>query len=567
MNTNAYSSPHSSVSNLEIIKPHFFPGQYLNDDDLQSIVKWAEKRLELQPMSNTWGIVCGLRMSPAVNARKNEPQLNISSGYGLDACQRLCVVDSSINIPLPTGPCASCESSDENIQLGPYGNIPRNELAVFDYFLEPCDIDARKSVGASKDGTRNCSVVRFKVGAKVSWKRVYFPLEETTSSTPAKEDSPELKLLDELQKLPWWKDDEPATIKNHQEQIKNWLTSKTKQFPELLRNWPMMLQEKVGGSTFQLEALVELLSWMCFSLRMPSECCPVADECAAIPIARVWLRTQKNKQQVAWIDDRYPYRKFTTSTPNAFDLRRWIGREFQETDHAATLGQVKLEKTEWKIPSTVKELRTIFYDEPNSSQPGSSIAVLCKKLWNDASDSHQSTSETVLAFGAPSVQPTVQVASTPVPSGPPTLGQVNEPNTNDQGASDQGTGDQGTGDQGTGGEGTGGEGTDNQGTGDLGAGDLGADDQGTGDQGTGDQGTADQGTADQSQDSQPSGAGETEAPPSNAAEGSDSSDLTQQEQATQQSSEYIANEAPPNNRAGGQKAVPSPRKKRNGRKK
>ena len=79
-----------------LVKPRFFCGQLLTDNDLSTLVDWVKDKSALARYRHGWGVVCGLQVHSSCG-RGNESKLTISPGYAVDCCGNdivVCAEDS-----------------------------------------------------------------------------------------------------------------------------------------------------------------------------------------------------------------------------------------------------------------------------------------------------------------------------------------------------------------------------------------------------------------------------------------------------------------------------------------
>jgi hypothetical protein len=90
------------------VRPRFFCGQLLTDEDLSSIVGWAAAKLRLQRFRDGWGVACGL----GVTCDPANPQgIVVSAGYAVSCCGDDIVLcrDAPLNLAESCRDEAPCE--------------------------------------------------------------------------------------------------------------------------------------------------------------------------------------------------------------------------------------------------------------------------------------------------------------------------------------------------------------------------------------------------------------------------------------------------------------------------
>jgi hypothetical protein len=80
-----------------LVRPRYFCGQLLTDQDLQAQVAWSQKNFRLARYRDGWGVVCGLdvRCDP-----RQKAGLIVSSGYAIDCCGNSIILSEEKTVDL-----------------------------------------------------------------------------------------------------------------------------------------------------------------------------------------------------------------------------------------------------------------------------------------------------------------------------------------------------------------------------------------------------------------------------------------------------------------------------------
>jgi hypothetical protein len=138
-----------------LVRPNFFSGQLLTDEDLQTLTAWVRDRASLVRYRDGWGVACGLEVRLQHEARS---RVTVTPGYAIDCCGRDLVVCRDLTLdfePLtkpdedpcqdlrPPGASASVlrgriyDDDEEKPPLTGAGpaDLPLNELLGFNLYL------------------------------------------------------------------------------------------------------------------------------------------------------------------------------------------------------------------------------------------------------------------------------------------------------------------------------------------------------------------------------------------------------------------------------------------------
>ena len=118
---------------LDVVRPNFFAGQTLSDEDLSLLMSWTEQRLRLAALCDDWGIACGLHVAIDPD---NRTRVLIGPGYAFNSQRQPCVVsgpkcgcsdDQScqcqnkkwLTYCLPLSSNSGCRSGEKQVYVGP----------------------------------------------------------------------------------------------------------------------------------------------------------------------------------------------------------------------------------------------------------------------------------------------------------------------------------------------------------------------------------------------------------------------------------------------------------------
>ena len=382
---------------LDVIRPNFFPGQSLSDQDLMLLMTWAEQRWRLEAACDDWGIACGLHVS--INP-DDDSQVLISPGYGFNAARQLVVVSDadcgcgqqpdcqcrnkkSKTFCLPEANCAGCLQEDTLVPVGPLGvKVKTSELAIFDLRLAPHDCEQEHTLGLSTNGHRNCKPSRFKASAEVTARPVvYSPPCDNPSAPEA--NSPATRFLarylpDASHVPPPEKPDasfSPADIAK----FRSWLEEDVRRFPEML-SLGLNLKDRLKKEITEAQ-LTEILGWLVFGLRRARSCKRTRSADTSIPLCRIWAKCLGAKYEILWIDESTPFRRSLDCGPRGFCVTDWIGESFKAAEHAARLAGGELAHQMWKAPESRADLMIFLKNEFSlSTTPQFELTALCVEM-------------------------------------------------------------------------------------------------------------------------------------------------------------------------------------------
>ncbi len=386
---------------LEVIRPRFFPGQSLSNQDLEAILAWTGQRLRLEPHCG-WGVVCGLHVTADL---EDGSKVRVSPGYGFDRNQELCVVSKACTYELPVcGSSIACEGDVEPAVTLPGGQYPASQLQVYDLYLFPGLCDDHRTVGRSDTGDRVCQVSRQRISAKLNVLRVPQAVLNNPDAQSDRE-TPASKFVKAFT------DQFPTLRPELLQAIEDWLWKQVRQTPEMLVVPATMLSQTAFGSDFS--GLVELLDWLSFGLRRQTACdCPAAHP--EIPLARIWTRCNTGKREVLWVNDRHPYRKMSACEPG-FHWQQWLGAPLAAARAAATACGVTLTEVEYQHPENSQQLLDDVKAEaklPQIVSPGRTLLANIRTL-------ETALSPMVWQFSEPEgAQPTAAVPVAPAEAEP-----------------------------------------------------------------------------------------------------------------------------------------------------
>ena len=402
---NTSDKSHDSLTKhpLNVIRPNFFPGQSLSDQDLTALMTWAEQRWRLDAACDDWGIACGLHVSIYTDPSANSDapsQVLISPGYGFNAARQLCVVSDSDcgceqpkycrcrnkkgkTYSLPKANCSGCQNDKTKVLVGPLKQkeqeVKVSELAIFDLSLAPYACEEAHTLGLTLDGQRNCKPSRLKASAEVR----IVPVSYTESCKDEVINDPTSPAIEFLKrylpgeskvKVP--ERPETAFFSSDIQKFCTWLAEDVKRRPEIVCV-PQALDSQSNSGLTEAK-LTKILFWLVFGLRR-ARCCEASEASdLTIPLCRVWAKCVGTRYEILWIDESSPFRRSINCGPRKFNPTDWIGESFKATEQAASLAGVILKSTELDVPKKREDLKQLLIDELNLiAKPHPTMTAIC----------------------------------------------------------------------------------------------------------------------------------------------------------------------------------------------
>jgi hypothetical protein len=311
----------------DLVQPHFFCGQLLTDQDLTTLLRWAQDKFRLNRYRDGWGVVCGLSVHCDP---KRDNHVIVTPGYALDCCGDDIVVSQETAVDLSeacrkgSDPCSELTGGEagEGTTASPESftmlglSAPQGELRTVDLFIRYREVqsDPQTALGRSvcKEVAR-CEYARTKEAFAFAlecqpglvqtdptkattkhWKKGYDSCSEALSTYLNKRDNEELP---------------------DSEAQKNWLLGWINNHPPqhfcFIRDW-LCDPERDELTEHDIAAVLFLLVQDCRITYLSRECHDCLGN-AGVPLARIWLNlteeSGKPHCQVLHIDPYPPYRR------------------------------------------------------------------------------------------------------------------------------------------------------------------------------------------------------------------------------------------------------------------
>ena len=322
-----------------LMRPNFFCGQVLTDDDLKALVDWTASKAALQRFKNGWGVACGLEVSCSHEGKKGS-RVTVAPGYAVDCCGRDIVVCEPLSYDFkcqkPFDPCCPKPANDDEAEDDNANNrellgcIPRDELRAFELcigFDEKLKGGQRPLVRGSCQPASECQATRVTETGMLYAKEVIDPCAARHDDRTENYRKALKQFIDEIRKYTT-----PKTLRD-------WAYGKLHSF---------CFVEECLCELAEGNAQVVLSEWhgyiiqdwrnhyfQCFCEPCNSNIC----EGDGVPLARVWVWDKEKDNcrmcRVAYIDPYPPYRRLLgpdcwPTHDGCIDLSRFIWREVKE---------------------------------------------------------------------------------------------------------------------------------------------------------------------------------------------------------------------------------------------
>ncbi|MDH6143540.1 hypothetical protein P3T35_005575 [Kitasatospora sp. GP30] len=348
-----------------LVRPRFFCGQLLTDQDLSGLASWVLDRRRLGRYRDGWGVVTGLDVGLDPTPGASAATVVVQPGYAVSSCGedvvvgRATTLDLAAYCPDPTSPCGT-----------PSGPPPTE--CVLDIGI------AYREVGedpVAALGTAGCSQAGECENSRIveSFALRCVPVVDGTEP-----DRPDWRQ--------WQHAYADAVAVLHQAQaaglpgnadsagLKSWLSARLRERP--LRHFPFVADQVGGSGTVDAGQFTELLFWIAQDriLSLLDGSSPPGCPGEAVPLARVWLAAEDDAQQVRhWvvkaIDPVSPYRRDfgPVRWPAPFgllNLGQVVWHRLEEAELVLRdLGVPAGEVAQWQ-PSTVDDLIAVIGRPP-----------------------------------------------------------------------------------------------------------------------------------------------------------------------------------------------------------
>ena len=344
------------------VRPRFFCGQLLTDQDLEALAGWTRQRLALSRYRDGWGVVCGLEVRCDPDPRQPARVL-VSRGYAVSCCGDDVVLCEETGLDLrevcreDKDPCADLRRHLPEQEAHP-------ERAV-DLYLRYREVPSEPQTALGRSACKEASVCEFsrvREGGELIFRPAVHggdPRQEEADRWEA-----EYRRCEEVSEAFFrqfgqvdFRD--PARIRRW---LLDWISGHPLHQFCFVRDWICGLsQEEIVRD----EHLAPILYWLiqdCRNAFLQCGCHACADD-VGVPLARVCLRAGTDR--VCWIvsiDPYPPYRRLLSSecwpaAPGKVNLGPLIWRREEEVCAAlADLG-VEVESRRAFTPPTLLRRR------------------------------------------------------------------------------------------------------------------------------------------------------------------------------------------------------------------
>lgn len=369
---------------LDVVRPSFFPGQSLSDQDLTDLIQWTEQRIRLESECDDWGIVCGLHVSIDP---EDAAGVLIGPGYGFNAARELCVVSKDNcrceetpnckcrgktncrKYQLPKSDCSGrCADKDQKEASFPkFTDVKTSDVFAFDLFISPEECSTGHQLTRSANGQRNCKPTRVRSSAVVS--HTCNPYSQAPNAVVHCCGPSTSKVIEALRSPPVVSYPVDA---NGIATIRNWLQEAAKRVPSLLGINTRVLETCKG---FQEDRLTQVLCQFVYFARRSCDCRRSDSNDSRIPLARVWARCAGNSFEILVIDENEPYRRTVDCHRSRFCIAEWIGRPLTAAQEAAKSSGVELEVV--KLPGNLSDVLSLLEKEAACDAAVNRYEVFC----------------------------------------------------------------------------------------------------------------------------------------------------------------------------------------------
>lgn len=317
-----------------LVRPRFFCGQLLTDQDLGALVGWAQARFALSRYVDGWGVACGLQVTCHGHVGA---EVAVGPGYAVDCCGRdvvVCepaIVDLSAACEEPEEPCADLEAYARRRDAGRDARRVHVDLAIRH---AESGTDPQTALGRGSCGQASvCEPTRLREGHELVWS------EAVPGRSPADAAWQRWNRAWECccEVLDRFEERFGGSVGSSAEDaVRRWLLQWIDDHPPgqlcFLRDW-ICRDDDDRPLVPRLPAILFLLVQDCRNAVAACGCLP-SEADAAVPLARVCLEAgPRGKCRVVAIDPYPPFRR-----PLARDC--W----------PAPLGQVNLARAQWQRP-------------------------------------------------------------------------------------------------------------------------------------------------------------------------------------------------------------------------
>lgn len=351
-----------------LVRPRFFCGQLLTDQDLSELITWVLDRRKLGRYRDGWGVVCGLDVGA-------DPELSsgviVRAGYAVSSCGDDVVLPASAKFDLaPCCPGLSVPCDTTNDQPLPENCVVDLGVVYAERGEDPVLALGRAACGEAGECENSRSIE--------SYQLVCHQVVDGTEP-----DQPDWRLwqqgyADAVAPLERAKE-EGLPGQAQPESLRSWLADRLRERPAshfgFLTDWLAATEPTLDAARF-----VQLLFWLVQDriLTFLSCGCPPGCPGKPVPLARIWLvrrQTSDGRQQwaVKAVDPVSPYRHGFgpvgwPAELGKLNLARVVWHRPEEACMVLQqLGVDVHDISEWTIPSTMDELSRMIGKPPTIS--------------------------------------------------------------------------------------------------------------------------------------------------------------------------------------------------------
>ncbi|MEM7584783.1 MAG: hypothetical protein AAF560_15435, partial [Acidobacteriota bacterium] len=354
-----------------IVRPQFFCGQLLTDEDLTSLVDWTRERLRLARYRHGWGVVTGLDVECVAQAPS---RVQVTPGYAIDHKGHDILIGAAAQIDLAAA-CeselvkAQCDDRDAPLPAPPSGD--GKTLAV-DLSLRYKEIPAepQSALGSSScKEVADCEFSRVEESFELVWTPALLrsnPIA-TNAQRWIEEYRKTLEVLTQVRKV-------FHDFSGRGDDVRRWLLDWIDQFPPtqfcFIRNLVCHLD---ANELAREEKLAEVLFWLVQDRRnafvaRTIECVP---DSSGVQLARVYLSSgAAGGCRVERIDTHQPnrrpmHRDRWPAPSGQVNLAGWLWH--QKGDVCTALDDLGVEvrrEVDFELPKTLLELEERLDDDP-----------------------------------------------------------------------------------------------------------------------------------------------------------------------------------------------------------
>ena len=359
-----------------LVQPRFFCGQLLTDQDLNTLLGWAQDKFRLDRYTDGWGVVCGLE----VRCDAEGGWVTVEPGYAISCCGDDIVVCEQDRLDLrdyctrEKDPCADLEEQPED----------RGEISFAGCRFRAADVrvldlhiaydekleSPQTTLGRSAcHEVAECEYSRTREDFKLVPRPAYHGSDPVAAAANAwrREYDGCMEVIDRFRKaFPDRSDIGPEMARSMRTWFTNWLDDRP------LHQFCFLHDCLCDGEMFDLtkeEDLVKILFWIvqdCRNAFLDCHCHSCGEDESSVPLARIWLHVPENGREqtcrVLHIDAYPPYRRPLSrecwpAPLGKVNLGRVIWHRADEACNIlADLGVVVKDPERLTLPGTVDDL-------------------------------------------------------------------------------------------------------------------------------------------------------------------------------------------------------------------